>query len=400
MGPCRWTKSPCHGKTSRLRRRSASQASKLPEKKDSQVKVTSIKRAGGSDRLVAAAASDRSSVLRGLLNATLSSEGGLKADEKNEKILEDAKDLTESKIVVMEPRSFGDVTHCVKMLQLGTAINVNLTMLEPAEAQRGVDFIAGGTYALNGHQERIGESVFLFASQRFSVTDASDPEVFKAYVSELIAELEGSASPAGLLSEPKTHILKPLASEDEDDEIVKFAPPQKEQNHGIEEIQWVSLIDIYSLINSISNKTPVRQPEVFWNLLLASVIDFLGLEEELSPLTDEVRAHAVGEILDGFKRDKNSLVVLGAEGVNIDEDYATDEAIVKFLEALSVEIVDHQYKRIRDLLDKSRKILNIDYLDRASVVIMNRYFHRIQSQATNNREQLLVTRHPPEYKRG
>ena len=142
----------------------------------------------------------------------------------------------------------------------------------------------------------------------------------------------------------------------------------------------MSLIDIYSLINSISKKTPVRQPEVFWHLLLASVIDFLGLEDELPPVTDEVRVHAVGEILDGFKRDKNSLVVLGAEGVNIDEDYATDEAIVKFLEAVSVEIVDHQYKRIRDLLDKSRKILDIDYLDRASVVIMNRYFHRIQSQ--------------------
>ena len=30
------------------------------------------------------------------------------------------------------------------------------------EAQRAVDFVAGGTYAIDGHQERIGESIFLF----------------------------------------------------------------------------------------------------------------------------------------------------------------------------------------------------------------------------------------------
>ena len=81
---------------------------KTPSKRRTrQVKVTlNQQELEGLDRLVAAAASDRSSVLRGLLNATLSSEGGLKADEKSEKILEDAMDLTESKIVVMAPRSF------------------------------------------------------------------------------------------------------------------------------------------------------------------------------------------------------------------------------------------------------------------------------------------------------
>ncbi len=30
------------------------------------------------------------------------------------------------------------------------------------QAERAVDFVAGGTYALDGHQERIGESIFLF----------------------------------------------------------------------------------------------------------------------------------------------------------------------------------------------------------------------------------------------
>ncbi|MFM8004166.1 MAG: cell division protein SepF, partial [Dolichospermum sp.] len=36
------------------------------------------------------------------------------------------------------------------------------TIMDPDQAQRAVDFVAGGTYALDGHQERIGESIFLF----------------------------------------------------------------------------------------------------------------------------------------------------------------------------------------------------------------------------------------------
>ena len=35
-------------------------------------------------------------------------------------------------------------------------------MMDPDQAQRAVDFVAGGTYAIDGHQERIGESIFLF----------------------------------------------------------------------------------------------------------------------------------------------------------------------------------------------------------------------------------------------
>ena len=42
-------------------------------------------------------------------------------------------------------------------------------------AQRAVDFVAGGTYAIDGHQERIGESIFLFAPSCVNVT-SSFPE--------------------------------------------------------------------------------------------------------------------------------------------------------------------------------------------------------------------------------
>ena len=53
---------------------------------------------------------------------------------------------------------------------------LNLTMMEPDQAQRAVDFVAGGTFAIDGHQERVGESIFLFAPSCVTVTNASQDE--------------------------------------------------------------------------------------------------------------------------------------------------------------------------------------------------------------------------------
>jgi len=53
---------------------------------------------------------------------------------------------------------------------------LNLTMMDPDQAQRAVDFIAGGTYAIDGHQERVGESIFLFAPSCVNVTSSSPEE--------------------------------------------------------------------------------------------------------------------------------------------------------------------------------------------------------------------------------
>ena len=49
-------------------------------------------------------------------------------------------------------------------------------MRDPDQAQRAVDFIAGGTYAIDGHQERVGESIFLFAPSCVNVTSSFSEE--------------------------------------------------------------------------------------------------------------------------------------------------------------------------------------------------------------------------------
>ena len=51
------------------------------------------------------------------------------------------------------------------------------------QAQRAVDFIAGGTFAIDGHQERVGESIFLSAPSCVNVTSSSPEEASPSSVS-------------------------------------------------------------------------------------------------------------------------------------------------------------------------------------------------------------------------
>lgn len=78
-----------------------------------------------------------------------------------------------SEVVVMEPKSFEEMPQAIQALRERKSVVLNLTMMDPDQAQRAVDFIAGGTYALDGHQERIGESIFLFTPSCVQVSTQS-----------------------------------------------------------------------------------------------------------------------------------------------------------------------------------------------------------------------------------
>ncbi len=67
-----------------------------------------------------------------------------------------------AEVVVVEPHSFEEMPQVIQTLRERKSVVLNLNVMDPEEAQRAVDFIAGGTYAIDGHQERIGESIFLF----------------------------------------------------------------------------------------------------------------------------------------------------------------------------------------------------------------------------------------------
>ena len=77
-----------------------------------------------------------------------------------------------SEVNLLEPKSFDEMPQVIQALRERKTIILNLTMMDPDQAQRAVDFVAGGTYAMDGHQERVGESIFLFTPSCVNVTSS------------------------------------------------------------------------------------------------------------------------------------------------------------------------------------------------------------------------------------
>ncbi|MEA5534841.1 cell division protein SepF [Crocosphaera sp. XPORK-15E] len=91
-----------------------------------------------------------------------------------------------AEVVVVEPHSFDEMPQVIETLRERKSVVLNLNAMEPDEAQRAVDFVAGGTYAIDGHQERIGESIFLFTPNCVKVSTLSGtvhdvPDVSSTY---------------------------------------------------------------------------------------------------------------------------------------------------------------------------------------------------------------------------
>jgi len=78
-----------------------------------------------------------------------------------------------SEVVVIEPHSFAEMPKVIQILKDRRSVVLNLNVMDPEEAQRAVDFVAGGTYAIDGNQERIGESIFLFTPNSVKVSTLS-----------------------------------------------------------------------------------------------------------------------------------------------------------------------------------------------------------------------------------
>jgi cell division inhibitor SepF len=67
-----------------------------------------------------------------------------------------------SEMVLIEPRAFEEMPQVIDALRQQKSVILNMTLIRQEEAQRAVDFVAGGTYAMDGHYERIGDNIFLF----------------------------------------------------------------------------------------------------------------------------------------------------------------------------------------------------------------------------------------------
>ena len=71
--------------------------------------------------------------------------------------------LTQSEVMIIEPKSFDDALDVVQSLRERRAVIMNMKELDAEQAQRLLDFVSGATHALDGHQKQIGEGIFLFS---------------------------------------------------------------------------------------------------------------------------------------------------------------------------------------------------------------------------------------------
>lgn len=80
-------------------------------------------------------------------------------------------------IVVLETQSLEDARRGADFVKSRRPVVVNLRGVEVDEARRIVDFLSGSTYALDGHLQRVGEEMFLFAPSNVTITaDLTPPE--------------------------------------------------------------------------------------------------------------------------------------------------------------------------------------------------------------------------------
>lgn len=76
-------------------------------------------------------------------------------------------------VILMQPRSFEEIPDAVTALRERKAVILNLNLIDVDQAQRCADYVAGGAFAIDGHQRQIGENVFLFTPNFVQISNYS-----------------------------------------------------------------------------------------------------------------------------------------------------------------------------------------------------------------------------------
>ncbi|MEI7474275.1 MAG: cell division protein SepF [bacterium] len=73
-------------------------------------------------------------------------------------------------VKVIEPRSYEESLEIVNSLRDKKTVILNLHLLDAEQSQRIVDFLSGATHAIDGHQQRVGEGVFIFTPSNVAIS--------------------------------------------------------------------------------------------------------------------------------------------------------------------------------------------------------------------------------------
>ena len=98
--------------------------------------------------------------------------------KKNSKVV--AMPQTQSiRMVISQPTSFEQSEEICSFLKEKKSVIVNLEYVNKDVARRIVDFISGGVYALDGHIQKVSNSIFLIAPVNYEITNEMAREEIK-----------------------------------------------------------------------------------------------------------------------------------------------------------------------------------------------------------------------------
>lgn len=87
------------------------------------------------------------------------------------------------KMVISQPTTFEQSEEICTLLKEKKSVIVNLEYVNKDVARRIVDFISGGVYALDGHIQKISNSIFLIAPMNYEITNEMAREEIKSKLS-------------------------------------------------------------------------------------------------------------------------------------------------------------------------------------------------------------------------
>jgi len=86
------------------------------------------------------------------------------------------------KVVVCEPADFEEVKGIADNLKNRKQVVINLERTPAESRQRIIDFVSGTTYALDGHIQKIGDNIFLFAPSNVEISVDNRSAVRSSYI--------------------------------------------------------------------------------------------------------------------------------------------------------------------------------------------------------------------------
>jgi cell division inhibitor SepF len=79
----------------------------------------------------------------------------------------------QTEMVMMQPRSFQEMPKAVDALRERKSVVLDLSLMDTEQAQRSADYVAGGAFAIDGHQRHLGACVFLFTPSSVQISHYS-----------------------------------------------------------------------------------------------------------------------------------------------------------------------------------------------------------------------------------